>query len=350
MAYAPDAVDLAAATVNEDAFTRTDEGTLIAQTSSRETITRMIRALDVTAGDRILEVGTGSGYSTALLAHLTGPDGHVTTLDVLPELTERASALLVEHGYPNTRALAQSGALGAPEYGPYDRIIAWTTPETVPKAWTNQAADTARLVTPLNIAGLSKTYAVITATITHRKLTADTAVARGAFVEMSDHVATQWLVPPHGIDALHLDSDGRPWWLSTFWLRDQPTPDLGTDLVTRLVKECTISHQLLDDSEAAEGFYGWLLATRPEGLTTACLGSPSWQIGHSDADSAAFIPLAASGPVSTMGNASSADELNIWAERWRAAGSPRWEDVRPETAQDETGDWVVRAGLAASRA
>src|SRR5437879_975062 len=87
--------------------------------------------------------------------------------------------------------------------------------------------------------GTGSAYSTVTAKIAHGKLSPDTTFTRGSFVEMSDHVATQWLVPPHGIDALHLDGDGHPWWLSAFWLRDQPSPDLGADLATQLAAQCT---------------------------------------------------------------------------------------------------------------
>jgi protein-L-isoaspartate(D-aspartate) O-methyltransferase len=342
----PDQVDLAAAYIDEDAYTRAPDGTLIAQSSSRAIITTMIRELDVVSGDRILEIGTGSAYSTALLAHLTGPEGHVTTLDVVPELTQRASPLLAAQGYPNTRALTRSGALGAPEHAPYDRVIAWTTPEAIPKTWIDQAADSALLVTPVNITGLSKTYAVVTAKIAHGSLIADTRFTRGAFVEMSDDVVTRWLVPPHGVDALQFDADARPWWLSAFWLRDQPTPELGADLAALLAAECITSGGLLSEAEDAVGFYAWLLAARPAGLTTACLGDPAWQIGHSAPGSAAFIPLAGPGPLSVAGNSSSIDTLVTWADKWRAAGSPGWSALRPETAEDSAADRVVRASMA----
>lgn len=340
----PDAVDLAADAVSEDAFTRADNGTLIAQTSSRAIITTMIRELDVRLGDRILEIGTGSAYSTALLAHLTGSCGEVTTLDVVPELTERAGPLLAAHGYPHTRALTIDGALGALDYGPYERIIAWTTPDAIPGAWIAQAADVARIVTPANVTGLSKTYAVLTAEIAQGEPTPAPYLTRGAFVEMSEQIATQWLVPPHGIDALHEDAEGHPWWVSARWLRAADDA-AGADLVRRLARSTRSVGDLLAAHEDPVGFYGWLLATNPEGLTTACLGSPAWQIGHSQPGSAAFMPLASSGPVRTIGEPASIEALTGWADAWRAAGSPGWDSLRPTITRAAGSDWIVRATL-----
>jgi protein-L-isoaspartate(D-aspartate) O-methyltransferase len=279
---APDAADLAAKAVDDDAFTRVADGTLIAQTSSRAIITTLIRELNVNPGDRILQIGTGPAYSTALLAHLTGPRDQVTTLDVVPELNRRAGPLLTAHGYPNTRTLTTDGAKGAPEYGPYERIIAWTTPETVPATWTAQAAEAARIVTPINLTDLSKTYAVLTADITNSVLSATDHFTRSAFVEMSEQIATQWLIPPHGIDALHHAVDGAPWWLSAHWLR-ATSPHTGTALVERLVEELHTGSPLLAEREDPVCFYAWLLATVLKGLTTAGLATPAWQIGHTPA-------------------------------------------------------------------
>ncbi|HZU19189.1 MAG TPA: hypothetical protein VFD01_21630, partial [Candidatus Dormibacteraeota bacterium] len=68
-------VAAAVATVDHDAWARHPDGTWIAQTSAPEVIQAMLELLDPCPGQRVLEVGTGSGYSAALLAHLLGPQG-----------------------------------------------------------------------------------------------------------------------------------------------------------------------------------------------------------------------------------------------------------------------------------
>jgi protein-L-isoaspartate(D-aspartate) O-methyltransferase len=349
MTTIPDAVGLAAAAVDEDAFTRNDDGELIAQTSSQAIITTMIRELGVEPGDAVLEIGTGSGYSTALLSHLTGPTGSVTSLDVMPELTGRAGHLLHANGYAHTRTLTGDGAKGAPEFGPYDKIIAWTTPETVPQAWIAQAAAAATVVTPVNVTGLSKTYAVITAALDHGELIPESRLTRGSFVEMSGQIRTQWLLPPYGIDALHTGPNDTPWWLSSHWLRTQESRALGESLAARLAAEASASTSPLALDDDPLGFYAWLIATRPDGLTTACLGSPAWQIGHSSPHSAALIPLAGAEPLTVVGTPASADAVDAWVEAWRAQGSPGWSALKPEAAQQPDGSWVIRAALAQAR-
>ena len=81
----------------------------------------MTEALDLRGGERVLEIGTGSGYQAAILAELAG---HVYTVERLPELEERARVLLCDElGYGNISFRVGDGTLGWPEEAPFDRII-----------------------------------------------------------------------------------------------------------------------------------------------------------------------------------------------------------------------------------
>lgn len=340
---APDALDLAVTAVDEDAFTRAPDGSLIAQTSSRAIITTMIRQLHVEPGDTILEIGTGSAYSTALLAQLAGPDGTVTSLDVMPELTERANLTLAAHGYTQANAITGDGALGAPRHAPYNKIIAWTTPEAIPSAWVAQAAHGATLVSPVNLTGLSKTYGVITATVEDGALVTHGSIIRGSFVEMGPQARADWLLPPHGIDALFTAPDNAPCWLSSLWLRQHTNTETGNQLARELAEHAKTAPSVLAGDEDAVGFYAWLLATRPEGMTTACLGTPQWLIGHTAEGSAALLPLAGHGSTTVIGSSTSSDALTSWAGRWRTAGAPAWNELISSTTRTPGGEWLVRA-------
>lgn len=80
----------------------------------------MTEALGLTGGEKVLEIGTGSGYQTAVLAHLSGT---VCTVERIAALSQRAQALLGELGYRNIFFQVGDGTYGWPEMGPYDRII-----------------------------------------------------------------------------------------------------------------------------------------------------------------------------------------------------------------------------------
>ncbi|MGQ0779299.1 MAG: methyltransferase domain-containing protein [Pseudonocardiales bacterium] len=98
----------------------------------------MLEALEVSEGHRVLEIGTGTGYNTALLCERLG-SAHVTSVDIDPELVELAHERLGANGYTPTLA-AIDGAGGYPQGAPYDRIIATCAVLSIPSAWLEQAA------------------------------------------------------------------------------------------------------------------------------------------------------------------------------------------------------------------
>jgi protein-L-isoaspartate(D-aspartate) O-methyltransferase len=146
-----DPVGVALRAVSPTRFCFDGHGNQLPQTSSPEMIARMLRLLDVQKGARVLEVGTGSGYSTALLAELTGPHGMVVSLDVDRELTRRAQGLLASDGYGQVLLVTADGLHGWRSRAPYDRLVAWVSVSEVPQAWREQTAPGAALVVPMRV-------------------------------------------------------------------------------------------------------------------------------------------------------------------------------------------------------
>ncbi len=109
--------------------------------------------LDVKEGMRVLEVGTGSGYQTAILAELVGERGRVVTTERIPELVENAKeniAKLPKHGgYKNIEFLCCDGTLGAPERAPYDRISVTAAAPSIPEPLVSQLAPEGKLIVPV---------------------------------------------------------------------------------------------------------------------------------------------------------------------------------------------------------
>ncbi|MFE3875270.1 methyltransferase domain-containing protein [Kitasatospora sp. NPDC059146] len=116
----------------------------------------MLDALDVRPGDRVLEVGTGTGYNTALLCHLAG-GAQVTTIDRTERLVATARARLCAVGFEPT-VLRADGADGHPAGAPYDRIIATCGIQRLPRAWLDQCAPGGLIVAPIRgaVARLTK--------------------------------------------------------------------------------------------------------------------------------------------------------------------------------------------------
>ncbi|MFI7384707.1 methyltransferase domain-containing protein [Streptomyces sp. NPDC049813] len=128
--------------------TRLRDGELVSSSSQPSLMARMLVDLDVRDGDRVLEIGAGTGYNAALLAHRLG-DARVTTVDLDPEITESARAHLAAAGY-RPAVVTGDGARGCAERGPYDRIIATCALRTVPGAWLGQCRGGARILAPLS--------------------------------------------------------------------------------------------------------------------------------------------------------------------------------------------------------
>lgn len=116
------------------------------QTISQPFIVGTICALLELSGDeRVLDVGTGSGYQAALLAELAAD---VVTIERVPELAERARVALAEAGYERVEVLLGDGSLGVPERAPFDGIAVAAAAPTVPPALYEQLAQGGRLVVP----------------------------------------------------------------------------------------------------------------------------------------------------------------------------------------------------------
>jgi protein-L-isoaspartate(D-aspartate) O-methyltransferase len=121
------------------------------QTSSQpRTVEAMLRLLDPRPGQRVLDVGAGSGWTTALLAELVGPTGSVTGVELVPELAAwgESNVRATAYSWASVRA-AEPGVLGWPGGAPYDRILVSAAATELPEPLVSQLADGGRMVVPV---------------------------------------------------------------------------------------------------------------------------------------------------------------------------------------------------------
>jgi protein-L-isoaspartate(D-aspartate) O-methyltransferase len=106
----------------------------------------MTEAADISKKEKVLEIGTGSGYQAAILGEVSK---EVYSIEIIPELAERARRVLNELGYQNVFVKTGNGYLGWPEHAPFDAIVVTAAPDEIPQALIDQLAVRGKMVIPV---------------------------------------------------------------------------------------------------------------------------------------------------------------------------------------------------------
>ncbi len=114
-------------------------------------VAMMTELLGLETGDKVLEVGTGSGYQAAVLAEIPGIE--IYTIEVIPDLAQSARERLESLGYTNVHCKQADGYHGWPEQAPFDAIIVTAAPDHVPQPLVGQLAEGGRMVVPIGPPG-----------------------------------------------------------------------------------------------------------------------------------------------------------------------------------------------------
>ncbi len=183
---------------------RAPDGAALSCASVPTIVALMLDQLDAHPGDRILEIGAGTGYNAALLAHLTGPAGHVTTIDIDPDVTTHARQALDDTGNTDVDVITRDGALGALEQAPYDRIIVTVGAWDLPPAWWDQLGRHGRLVVPLRWRGQTRSIAFIR---DGDRLRSDSIELCGFVPMLGQDGERSGAIDPDGHVTLHWDID-----------------------------------------------------------------------------------------------------------------------------------------------
>ena len=153
-------VDIATAYSDQPIFIRWDAGMPISSSSQPKMMALMMEQLGLEPGSRVLEIGAGTGYNAAILAHVAGEKGSVITMDIDQDIVDEAAENLSETGYGHVKAVCGDGFEGFPEGGPYDRIIATVGAYDVSPHWVDQLKEGGVIVVPLWFRGFCLSVAL----------------------------------------------------------------------------------------------------------------------------------------------------------------------------------------------
>ncbi|WP_433268220.1 protein-L-isoaspartate O-methyltransferase family protein [Actinosynnema sp. CS-041913] len=332
-----DTVTAAAATVDYDAWVKTEDGRTVPQSTADSRIRDMLAMLDLRPGARVLEIGTGSGYSGALLSRIVGETGRVVSIDIDPLLVARAARLHTDAGHGNVEVYASDGFEGWNTGAPFDRIVGWTTPHVLPAAWVDQTALGGIIVTPVKIADIACANVLIRCEIRDGIRSVD--VRPGNFIEMAPEVVTELALPQRFVNASVVTEGAPPWWISAHELHDQPRA-----VAERLLDQAHIAVPRPDflpvGRDKWQAFNAFVLAGT---ATPASLGTSwGWGIGVGLVDSIAVI--LPTGALLSAGTGEARDLLAELVGDWYERGEPSHNALHANFLEGPDG-WTVRATL-----
>lgn len=133
--------------------TRLDEGWPTSSMSQPSLVARMLELLDLEPGMKVLEIGAGTGYNAALVAELVGDQRLVVSIDIAEDVVAQTRRLLAVAGFSDIVLICRDGFEGAPEHGPFDRIVATVACPDISPLWADQLAAGGCMLIPIEHAG-----------------------------------------------------------------------------------------------------------------------------------------------------------------------------------------------------
>jgi len=113
------------------------------------TVAFMLELLQPKRGDKILDIGSGSGWQTAMLCEIVGFDGFIYAIELIPELKKFGRDNVSKYNFRNVEFICDNGSSGLSDKAPFDRIIAAAAANEIPKAWKKQLKIGGRIVAPV---------------------------------------------------------------------------------------------------------------------------------------------------------------------------------------------------------
>jgi protein-L-isoaspartate(D-aspartate) O-methyltransferase len=244
--------------VYEDAAIMTkigEHGAPVSSSSQPAIMAIMLQLLELRPGHRVLEIGAGTGYNAALLAHLVGPAGRVVSVDIDPDVAEQARAHLAAAAGPGqVDVVCADGAGGWPAAAPYDRVMVTAGADDLSPAWADQLVEEGRLVLPLALGGPGQQCAAL---VRHGRSLASERLCLCGFMPLRGGMA--------------------------------PAPAAGDEVAAWLATEGRPTGHLIPPPDVRAGFEAWL-GLVADGYVRTQLPSGEAAFGLHDANGVALLP------------------------------------------------------------
>lgn len=280
-------------------------------------VARLLAQSSLREGHNVLQIGTGTGYVAALMQHIVGPHGNVTTLEIERDIAEVARTTLTELGYASVNVVHVDGAAGYAPRAAYDRIVANVGVWDIPPAWKRQLKPQGRITAPIWLDGVQLTT---TFTLDEGVLLSESATP-SAFVYIRGMAAMPAVQRRVGSAPLTLISDA--------------VDRLDSAMLhTLLSQDADDSNRLSMTMTPADFWYGlvpFMAVNEPEkdvfALYTIDLGGKAYGMeGEGFAiftpASACFVPYFGGGATHCFAGADAFLELDAKLHDWQAAGRP----------------------------
>lgn len=322
---------------------RDPDGTVLSSASQPSMMVIMLRQLQLRPGDNVLEIGAGSGYNAAVMQHIVGQDGTVTSIEIDPQVAKEARLHLQRAGMGDVNIVDADGALGYAPRASYDRIIASVAVWDVPPAWEKQLKPDGILVAP--IGGAAQYSAAFRFEPDGSLYSRENVPCR--FIALRGVAAGPAIYRRVNASGLMLISDS--------------IEQIDSVAVHVLLSEDAEENHLgapLSAGEYWQGFLPYLELHAPEGFIftgyVVAENQPSYGLEGSGfalitSGSACFVPFQGYGQVHTFAGADAFMALRDALEAWNAAGRPSSDRLRMRLMAKKAGRPRPAGGMIYSR-
>lgn len=313
--FVPD-VDLETAYANEAIPTKTVDGLTVSSISQPAMVAIMLEQLQPREGERILEIGAGTGYNAALLGELVGAGGFVTTVDIDDDIVADAQANLARAKVANVQAVCADGGFGYAPHAPYDATMATVGLWDIAPEWLAQVRDGGRLVAPLKLNGIQECVAF------RRKgdLLVSYKVCRCGFILVRGETASpEGLVKLEGMRVFYDD------------------PEVDAAALRKLLQTEPVTETIALEGKVLDRFMDYL-GVRAQGITAITADAEKYgyvyangvMVGETSLAIVTYPDFTQSPPnqVTVYGDTSALDYFKAVLDEWDARGRPTIDDAK----------------------